>query len=509
MTISEAQPLPLPLAMAIVDQSVTIRGSPGLKRSQSRPQPLSDRAQQRLIRQAVIQAELEAEEREALKMTPEELKILQDSVKSVKAEFTDLDGLSWNTPAARELLEQWHAEQAVFRRAQSPEIAGDVPIRRVKAAITFPTTPLVGITTAQAIPAIQDSSSSNPMDKEEDTICLPRVVDSRRSSAASTIVPDREDARTPLPNFVASLDGKEINSARDNIADDSRPSLPKSHSAPLIASTNPFAEGIEAHKVAGPSAKALPPSRIPILRSKSLSAKPSTTAFTFNITSSASGSSSTRGGPTRRHVSLNLKMPVDSRTVLADSLVRNATTESPRRQREAATPMSPAKRSLATAGLSASPTRRVPGSPSGRASSSVRRSSDATKPNKFRIVSAPPPLTIPTVPPTSSALSTMHTSPSRVFSGPSPTSRPRRTSIHDRSAGTVGSPVRHSPIRGRAVASWDASPSRHTLWPTQAEPSSPTRLPKRLRGCDNPSPTRSPARSPIRMRTGGIPMQRT
>ncbi|KAH9884132.1 hypothetical protein C8Q73DRAFT_364265 [Cubamyces lactineus] len=39
-------------------------------------------------------------------MMPEELGNLQNSVKSVKAEYTDLDGLSWNTPAARELLEQ-------------------------------------------------------------------------------------------------------------------------------------------------------------------------------------------------------------------------------------------------------------------------------------------------------------------------------------------------------------------------------------------------------------------
>ena len=70
MAISDTQSLPLSLAMAIVDQSATVRGSPGLKRSPPRAQPLSDRAQQRLMRQAVIQAELEAEEREALKMTP-------------------------------------------------------------------------------------------------------------------------------------------------------------------------------------------------------------------------------------------------------------------------------------------------------------------------------------------------------------------------------------------------------------------------------------------------------
>ncbi|KAJ2973293.1 hypothetical protein NUW54_g12091 [Trametes sanguinea] len=122
---SDADAFPLPLAIAIVDRSVTIRGSPSPKRPPPRPQPLSDKAQQRLIRQAVIQAELEAEEREALRMTAEELKILQDSVASVKAEFLDLDGLSWDTPAARELLEQWHAEQAARQRAKSPDAAGE------------------------------------------------------------------------------------------------------------------------------------------------------------------------------------------------------------------------------------------------------------------------------------------------------------------------------------------------------------------------------------------------
>lgn len=32
---------------------------------------------------------------------------MQDSVKSVKAEFDDLDGLSWETPEAQQILDQW------------------------------------------------------------------------------------------------------------------------------------------------------------------------------------------------------------------------------------------------------------------------------------------------------------------------------------------------------------------------------------------------------------------
>ncbi|OSC97284.1 hypothetical protein PYCCODRAFT_1462020 [Trametes coccinea BRFM310] len=199
---SDAPAFPLPLAIAIADRSVTVRGSPSPKRPPSRAQQLSDKAQQRLMRQAVIQAELEAEEREALKMTPEELKTLQDSVASVKAEFMDLDGLSWDTPAGRELLAQWHAEQAARQRATSPEGAGGVPLRRSKApsALSFPESPVIDITPAPSPTA--DTS-------DEDTIRIPRYIDSRRSSGASTIVPDREDQATPLPGLFSSLDEKE------------------------------------------------------------------------------------------------------------------------------------------------------------------------------------------------------------------------------------------------------------------------------------------------------------
>ena len=37
----------------------------------------------------------------------EELRTLRDSFSSVKAEFTDLDGLSWETPIARQILHGW------------------------------------------------------------------------------------------------------------------------------------------------------------------------------------------------------------------------------------------------------------------------------------------------------------------------------------------------------------------------------------------------------------------
>ncbi|KAH9854777.1 hypothetical protein C2E23DRAFT_858056 [Lenzites betulinus] len=107
-----ADSLPIPLAIALASRPVAVRTSP------TRPPPLvqalSDKAQQCLIRQAVTKAELEAEERDALRITAEEMCLLPESV----AEFADLDGLSWDTPEAREELAQWPA-QARLRKPPS------------------------------------------------------------------------------------------------------------------------------------------------------------------------------------------------------------------------------------------------------------------------------------------------------------------------------------------------------------------------------------------------------
>lgn len=67
--MASSSSLPLPLAVAVIEGAVTIRGSPKRPIPPPTAQPLSDKAQQRLMRMAVIQAELEAEEREALKIT--------------------------------------------------------------------------------------------------------------------------------------------------------------------------------------------------------------------------------------------------------------------------------------------------------------------------------------------------------------------------------------------------------------------------------------------------------
>ncbi|KAL7278377.1 hypothetical protein ACG7TL_008357 [Trametes sanguinea] len=605
----DAAAFPLPLAIAIADRSVTVRGSPSPKRPPSRAQQLSDKAQQRLMRQAVIQAELEAEEREALKMTPEELKTLQDSVASVKAEFLDLDGLSWDTPEGRELLAQWpppnrsqHAEQAARQRATSPDGAGGVPLRHSKApsALSFPESPVIDITPAPSPTA--DTS-------DEDTIRIPRYIDSRRSSGASTIVPDREDQATPLPGLFSSLDEKEnegqtqpvFRPADDSAADsasspdgaggvpmrrskagcalsipgrtdvtpvpspvaadsdrktrrmspnvtsgpssgvsrvlasghasqaplpsllvsmankengtksssDSSRGLPKSLSAPQITFTNPFADDMDsdgskiAEASSGPSrrlTKALPPSRIPILRSKSLSAKPSTTKFTFTA---PPATSTVKDSPVRRAVSLNAKR-VDPRAILTDSLRRNGTS-SPRQQRQQqpVVPLSPAKRSVAAAGLSASPGR-LPSS-----LTSPRRVSDAKK-SKFRIISAPPPVTIPTRPATAP----------RNVSGPSPTP-PRVTAVSNTfRPGTPEQRVRGTPPRNcspaRASLSPSPSPGRAKA-ASKKVPSGPARAPqdsalltgKRVRDRrDEGEPLSSPSRARVCPAPGGFPMKR-
>ncbi|KAG6887055.1 hypothetical protein C0995_001997 [Termitomyces sp. Mi166 len=54
------------------------------------------RAAQRKLKQLEIEKEQRIEEAEALKMTEEQRQILHNSFRSVKVEFSDLDGLSWS-----------------------------------------------------------------------------------------------------------------------------------------------------------------------------------------------------------------------------------------------------------------------------------------------------------------------------------------------------------------------------------------------------------------------------
>ncbi|KAI0350731.1 hypothetical protein OH77DRAFT_1593303 [Trametes cingulata] len=656
---SSSDTLPPPLVAAIVDRSVTLRTSP-TKRGPAPAQPLSGKAQQRLIRQAIAQAELEAEERQALLITPEELRILHESVKSVKAEFHPLDGLSWDTPQAREMLQQWHAEQAARQRAlqrvspspsspsaeleEQEDLPGGIPLRRTKAscALSLPNASSPSNITSISLSATPAPAKSTPVsaaaspsgeqhdgdedEDEEDTIRLPRCADSRRSStastvsSASTIVPggrDR-DARTPLPSMLASLVAADTD--KENASPfpwpsppcaAQRPALPKSHSAP--AGLAAFAAGDEQEQEAGPSSRPmrpLPPSRIPV-RSKSLSlaAKPcgswpSSRASTHTTGPQASASTSAS-------TALRQRVPY----TLTARIVRDGPGPGPSAHLEEPDhPHAPAKRSFAAAGLSVSPSRRRPqpqpphaaapaagpsraasGSGSARAASGSSSSSRAAAPgraggaggeggggggprrrasasqnkqNKFRIISAPPPRTIPTRPPSpprpsppahapfssesappppapaASARVVSDPAPGRPAPAPAATSdtRPRPQAVavavaHPQPAPVPPPPRRVTPLRvgGRPGDSEDASPLRGLImsassqtlaWDAESRtgtgPSSPARGAGSLRrlrdayadverDADSPSPSPSPTRRRVGVRavSGGVPMRRT
>ncbi|KAG6850304.1 hypothetical protein H0H93_015246 [Arthromyces matolae] len=59
------------------------------------------RAAQRKLRQLEIENEQRLEDAEALKMTEEQRQILHNSFRSVKVEFSDLDGLSWQAKSPK------------------------------------------------------------------------------------------------------------------------------------------------------------------------------------------------------------------------------------------------------------------------------------------------------------------------------------------------------------------------------------------------------------------------
>ncbi|KAL1940921.1 hypothetical protein VTO73DRAFT_7557 [Trametes versicolor] len=490
--MASSSSLPLPLAVAVIEGAVTIRGSPKRPVPPPTAQPLSDKAQQRLMRMAVIQAELEAEEREALKITAEELQILQDSVKSVKAEFDDLDGLSWETPEAQQILDQWHAEQAARSRAHSLSHLGGVPMRRSNAQYIPSTSPnnlpSLSFSAAASMPDLTPMPS--PVDESnEDTIRLSLCVDSRRSSSASTIMPDREDACTPLPSLYASLESKENDAPTPT--EDVRPGLPKSYSAPVLTTfTDPF-DTADAPPRAHPAraTKSLPPSRIPV-RSKSFSARPSPSWRAID------------GAPSTRHSSLLIR-PVRGapRAVLAPSLTGNL--------------RSPAKRSFADA-LSASPRRvhpqvhqplplPVPIPPRSPARTRFQLPpADGSPRSKFRIISAPPTQAVPTFP------SRHRASSARVASG----------STAPPMASGSGSPARTRAEHVSPVAS-GSSPRRVAagLGQGRAGPGTPVRMTKRLRTGEvdgnedaEDGPSEPPSPSPSRRRgamLGGVPMRRT
>ncbi|RDX40049.1 hypothetical protein OH76DRAFT_1476300, partial [Lentinus brumalis] len=91
--------------MTAMETSATVR--PPRQHAAASTPAISEKAQARMIRQKILEHEQHAEELEALQVTPEELKTLRESFAAVKADFVDLDGQSWETPAAREMLVNW------------------------------------------------------------------------------------------------------------------------------------------------------------------------------------------------------------------------------------------------------------------------------------------------------------------------------------------------------------------------------------------------------------------
>ncbi|RDX40226.1 hypothetical protein OH76DRAFT_1490476 [Lentinus brumalis] len=90
-------------------ETATVR--PARQHAAASTPAISEKAQARMIRQKILEHEQHVEELEALQVTPEELKTLQESFAAVKADFVDLDGQSWETPAAREMLVNWSAHE--------------------------------------------------------------------------------------------------------------------------------------------------------------------------------------------------------------------------------------------------------------------------------------------------------------------------------------------------------------------------------------------------------------
>ncbi|KAI0751925.1 hypothetical protein C8Q80DRAFT_607196 [Daedaleopsis nitida] len=248
--IPEAEIPPLQTVDVLaLQRSVTIRppkrSAPGI----------SERGQARLIRQKLLEDEQEWEDRLALGITPAELKILQASVASVKAEFADLDGLSWDTPSAQQLLLHWHAQQAARERSPHASPGGGHPR---------------GVQIRRSLSSLISSTSSSPSAEfttREFEIQLDEVGqfddDTNRLRPTTPLPPDDPDddddvQRTPLPSlFVRNVvnectpkpythGGDEQQCGRDQPLDDvgsaiatpvlARPGMPKSHSAPSVHS---------------------------------------------------------------------------------------------------------------------------------------------------------------------------------------------------------------------------------------------------------------------------------
>ncbi|TBU52851.1 hypothetical protein BD310DRAFT_962386 [Dichomitus squalens] len=338
-----------------MDRTLTARP---LKRSAPLPN-YSDRAQARIIRQKLLEHEQEIEDRQAFNITPEELRILTESFSSVKAEFTDLDGLSWETPLARQVLLAWHSQQAARSRGNHAQhldfaiLAGRIrrspSSNRSLASILAP--PRLSTSSPDPCPLTRDPQATlRPTTRHarslEEQIRVSEVVraftqtDRPRRADEATVtptasfpshfpraavgeteraplpalferepVPDGDVGRTPRPpQRLTTVDYADVHAnglalttpvpapARRGSpsARSGRLRIVKSHSAPsvplAVSSSPPPTPSLRSEHVRDGNAstldatgsaqantsrptKSLPPSRIPLLRTKSLGAK--------------------------------------------------------------------------------------------------------------------------------------------------------------------------------------------------------------------------------------------
>ncbi|RPD53841.1 hypothetical protein L226DRAFT_617256 [Lentinus tigrinus ALCF2SS1-7] len=182
------------------DGDLPIIGSPNVTvRPPKRSAPsYSERAEARMIRQKLLEMEQEFEEQEALKNHPEEMRILRESVASVKAEFSPLDGQSWDTPAGREELAR-HAQRAAQRKANhtpSPARlrASRLTSRRSRSSLRSSTVFTRSNITSQSAAVPPGTANVSDLSREDDCMIFDRPT--------TPLPPDleRDLARTPLPS---------------------------------------------------------------------------------------------------------------------------------------------------------------------------------------------------------------------------------------------------------------------------------------------------------------------
>ncbi|RPD53861.1 hypothetical protein L226DRAFT_617274 [Lentinus tigrinus ALCF2SS1-7] len=196
-----------------MERSATIR-SP--KRPAPVP-PMSDKSQARMVRQKILEHEQQMEDLEASKVTAEDLQVLQQSFAGVKAEFMDLDGQSWDSPAAREMLVDWHAKQATREHSVEMSPSGlrmrhQQPRRSLAAVISSATSVEPMLTTEDENAFVDETVRGRPTKAPAPRIDSTAKVDRarrsgvpmrRRGTMVSAAVDDDDDEDFDISTLVA------------------------------------------------------------------------------------------------------------------------------------------------------------------------------------------------------------------------------------------------------------------------------------------------------------------